>query len=162
MIMVFLLFALILLPFFLFLVHSRYKYFYTLFIYISASLPLIYASLHVLYTGIPLIFQFSISGYSSSLLKLDGLSSFFILTITFTVLTGMLYARGYFKADAHQASDTVISIHYFSLLWLYFSMVFICFVRDGLSFLIGWEIMTLSSFLLVIYRAGKKEYYRLE
>ena len=45
------------------------------------------------------------------------------------------------------------SIHYFSYLWLYFSMVMVVMIRDGLSFLIVWEIMALSSFLLVIFDA---------
>ncbi len=48
------------------------------------------------------------------------------------------------------------SIHYISYLWLYFSMILVVMIRDGLSFLIVWEIMALSSFLLVVFDAEER------
>ncbi len=101
--------------------------------------------------------HFSLSGLYNTLLKVDSLSAFFILIISFTTLTGTIFAKGYLANDRTHRSDTSLSIHYFSLVWLYFSMVFICMVQDSLGFLIGWELMGLSSFLLVIYRSDDKE-----
>jgi hydrogenase-4 component B len=149
--------ASLLMPFAIFLLQSRFKYIYALAIIVGASLPLIYTAIQVLYTGLPLAINLSIPGFQSPELIIDCLSSFFILTITFTIITGMLYAQGYLRKDKHHPAAVLVSVHYFSLIWLYFSMIFLCIVRDGLGFLIGWELMTLSSFLLVIYRASDKE-----
>jgi hydrogenase-4 component B len=152
-----LLFASIFASLILFLVPAKYKHSFTLLIFIAVGLPLVYASLGMLHTGIPIYIKYSLAGFSTSLLQFDGLSAFFILIITFTVLTGLIYAKGYLGGEKYQPSEVMISIHYFSLLWLYFSMVFLCLVRDGLGFLMAWEIMTLSSFLLVIYKAKEKD-----
>jgi hydrogenase-4 component B len=86
-------------------------------------------------------------------LAIDRLSAFFILLINFTVLIGFLYAKGYLKPYYRTRNALRFSIHYFSYLWLYFSMIMVVMFRDGLSFIIAWEIMALSSFMLVIFDA---------
>jgi formate hydrogenlyase subunit 3/multisubunit Na+/H+ antiporter MnhD subunit len=83
----------------------------------------------------------------------DKLSAFFIAVINITVLTGFLYARGYLSSYYQSKISLRFSIHYLSYLWLYLSMILVVIIRDGLPFLIVWEIMALSSFLLVIFDA---------
>lgn len=87
------------------------------------------------------------------ILTADRLSAFFIIVINLTVLVGFLYSKGYLKPFLEKKSALQFSIHYFSYLWLYFSMIMVVLVRDGFSFLVVWEIMALSSFLLVIFDA---------
>lgn len=87
------------------------------------------------------------------ILQIDRLSAFFILVVNLTVLTGFLYARGYLEPYYKLKDPLRFSIHYLAYLWLYFSMLLVVSIRDGLSFLIVWEIMALSSFLLVIFDA---------
>jgi hydrogenase-4 component B len=89
----------------------------------------------------------------SFVLTIDSLSAFFIVVINITVFVGYLYARGYLKPYLLSKNSLSLSIHFFSYLWLYFSMLMVVMIRDGLSFLIVWEIMALSSFLLVIFDA---------
>jgi formate hydrogenlyase subunit 3/multisubunit Na+/H+ antiporter MnhD subunit len=84
---------------------------------------------------------------------IDRLSSFFIIVINFTLLSGFLYAGGYLRPYYSTKNALSFSIHYFSYLWLWFSMIMVVLIRDGLPFLIVWEIMALSSFLLVIFDA---------
>jgi formate hydrogenlyase subunit 3/multisubunit Na+/H+ antiporter MnhD subunit len=48
-----------------------------------------------------------------------------------------------------------MGLHYFSFVWLHLSMLLVCMLRDGLSFLIAWEIMSLASFFLVIFESEK-------
>lgn len=91
--------------------------------------------------------------HKSISLTVDRLSAFFIIVINITVLVGLLYARGYLKQYCNSKTSLRFSIHYFSYLWLYLSMVLVVMIRDGLSFLIVWEVMALSSFLLVIFDA---------
>jgi len=89
----------------------------------------------------------------SFILTIDRLSAFFIVVINITVFTGFLYARGYLQPYSQSKNALRFSIHYFSYIWLYLSMLMVVMIRDGLSFLIVWEIMALSSFLLVIFDA---------
>jgi len=89
-------------------------------------------------------------------LVIDSLSAFFILVINFTVLIGFLYSRGYLEPYRARMNALRFSIHYFSYLWLWISMLMVVMVRDGLSFLIVWEIMALSSFFLVIFDAEER------
>lgn len=86
-------------------------------------------------------------------LIVDRLSAFFILVVNITLLVGLIYAKGYLKPYYNSKNSLRFSIHYFSYLWLYFSMVLVLITRDGLSFLIVWEVMALSSFMLVIFDA---------
>lgn len=87
---------------------------------------------------------------------IDKLSAFFILVINLTCLTGLLYARGYLKPYLDIKNSFRFSIHYLSYLWLYFSMIMVVVIRDGVAFLVAWEIMALASFLLVIFDAEER------
>jgi formate hydrogenlyase subunit 3/multisubunit Na+/H+ antiporter MnhD subunit len=96
------------------------------------------------------------SAGTNIVLVIDSLSAFFILVINITVLTGLLYARGYLAPYQQRIGALRFSIHYFSYLWLWLSMLMVVMIRDGLAFLIVWEIMALSSFFLVIFDAGER------
>jgi len=88
---------------------------------------------------------------------IDRLSAFFILVVNFTAITGGLYALGYLRPYTSSKNPTELSLHLFSFLWLHISMLLACMVRDGLAFLIAWELMAISSFILVIFESDKKE-----
>lgn len=89
-------------------------------------------------------------------LVVDKLSAFFILTVNFICLMGMLYAGGYLRPYITKKRAVTISLHLFSLLWLNAAMILVCTLRDGLAFLLGWELLSLTSFVLVIFE-GEKE-----
>ncbi|MEI8004667.1 MAG: proton-conducting transporter membrane subunit [Bacteroidota bacterium] len=96
-------------------------------------------------------------GYLGELrFTIDGLSSFFILVTNFTVLTGILYSRGYLKAYIGIKNPAQFALHNFSYIWLHFSMLAVLTLRDGLSFLIAWELMAVSSFMLILFEAEKR------
>ena len=88
---------------------------------------------------------------------IDRLSAFFMLVINFSLLTGTIYAYGYLKPYMHTKTGMHLSIHFFSLVWLHTSMLQVTMLREGMEFLLVWELMALSSFLLVIFYADKKE-----
>lgn len=81
----------------------------------------------------------------------DRLSALFILIINFTVATGFIYSTGYLKPYVQSKPAAWLRLHYVALTWLQISMVAVVLFRDGFSFLIAWELMTLSSFVLVIF-----------
>jgi hydrogenase-4 component B len=87
----------------------------------------------------------------------DPVSAFFLLVVNFTVLTGLLYSFGYLKPFLAVKSPVQFSLHYFSYTWLHLSMIGVLMLRDGIPFLIAWELMAVSSFLLILFEAEKRE-----
>ena len=101
-------------------------------------------------SGSGLFVQF-IRNNISSLIVCDKLSAFFILIINFTVISGFIYSIGYLKPYLKNKPEAWIKLHYLALVWLHASMIMVPLFRNGFWFLIVWEIMTLSSFILVIF-----------
>jgi hydrogenase-4 component B len=87
----------------------------------------------------------------SELIVCDKLSAFFIIVINFTVVTGFIYSIGYLKPYLIKKHASWIRLHYLALVWLHASMILVPLFRNGFYFLLVWEIMTLSSFILVIF-----------
>lgn len=119
-------------------------------------------AIDVLYNNIPLELYFPILILEHfPRLFLDPLSAFFVLVINFTVLTGLLYSAGYLKPYLVIKNATQFSVHYFSYIWLYFSMLMVTMLRDTMGFLIVWELMSLSSFLLVIFDGENEDILKI-
>jgi formate hydrogenlyase subunit 3/multisubunit Na+/H+ antiporter MnhD subunit len=81
--------------------------------------------------------------------RIDGLSAWFILIINFTTITGVIYGGGYLKA--YTASHSKLNLHWILFILFQLSMIWVCILQHGLAFLIAWEVMSLSSMLLVIF-----------
>lgn len=86
---------------------------------------------------------------------IDPLSAWFILIINFTFITGAIYGFNYMKRYRERESD--ITLHCIAYLIAHFSLVGICSVQNGFIFLILWELMALSVFVLVIFDHHKPE-----
>ena len=84
---------------------------------------------------------------------IDSLSAFFILVISIMSFIGSIYAVGYIKPYLHKGMN--ISSHCLFLMLLILSMIMVVTVQNALFFLVVWEIMSLSSFFLVIFESGK-------
>jgi hydrogenase-4 component B len=82
---------------------------------------------------------------------IDKLSAFFVVLINITVLTGAIYGSAYLKPYLEKKSAISISIHLWALLLLHVSMLHVVMMREGFAFLMAWEVMSMSSFLLVIF-----------
>ncbi|MEI6137867.1 MAG: proton-conducting transporter membrane subunit [Mariniphaga sp.] len=88
-------------------------------------------------------------------IKVDSLSAWFILIINFTSINGALYGSGYLKAYSHLKINR--ELHWIFYTLFHISMVWVCMFENGLAFLISWELMSLSSLMLVIFEYQKKE-----
>ena len=86
---------------------------------------------------------------------IDPLSAFFILVISVMCFIGTIYAIGYIKPYLNK--NKLTSSHFFFLSVLITSMLLVVTVQNALFFLIVWEMMSLSSFFLVIFENEKKE-----
>jgi formate hydrogenlyase subunit 3/multisubunit Na+/H+ antiporter MnhD subunit len=82
-------------------------------------------------------------------IRIDQLSAWFILIINFTSITGVFFGTGYLKEYENSASK--LSMHWSLFVLFHLSMVWVCILQNGFAFLIIWEIMSLSSMLLVIF-----------
>lgn len=87
--------------------------------------------------------------------SLDYLSAFFALVISIMTPLGIIYSNGYLKHYIDNKKD--ISAHCVFLLMLFASMLGVITVQNSLMFLIIWELMSLSSFFLVIFEHEKKD-----
>lgn len=81
--------------------------------------------------------------------RIDGLSAWFILIINFTSLTGVVYGAGYLNSSA--VPSQTITLHWILYIVFHSSMVMVSMVQHGLAFIVLWEIMSLSSFLLILF-----------
>ncbi|MDZ4714480.1 MAG: proton-conducting transporter membrane subunit [Cytophagales bacterium] len=142
----------LLLSFGLFILPKKWMYgatllLQTLFIF-STSIWAVQAMMSVEALIIPL----GISTWSGEIiLSIDKLSAFFILIIDFICLAGIIYAGGYLQPYIEKKRSVIISLHLFSFIWLNAAMVMVTAIQDGLGFLLAWELMSLTSFILVIF-----------
>jgi hydrogenase-4 component B len=82
-------------------------------------------------------------------IRIDGLSAWFILIVNFTSVTGVIYGIGYLKP--YKNSDQKLAFHWILFVIFHLSMVWVCMLQHTLAFLVAWEVMSLSSMLLVIF-----------
>jgi hydrogenase-4 component B len=144
--------------FWIFLIPKSLKYYYALVI-LTLAVVLSSAWCFKVFGGESneLVISLDLTGFQSRfIVTIDRLSAFFIMVVNLTVFTGFLYAKGYLKPYYESKNSLRFSIHYLAYLWLYFSMILVVMIRDGLPFLIVWEIMALSSFLLVVFDAEER------
>ncbi|MFN8254619.1 MAG: proton-conducting transporter membrane subunit [Bacteroidales bacterium] len=110
-------------------------------------------------TGNPLqIYLYSGSFMGNIPVYIDGLSAWFILIINFTSLTGVFYGSGYLKKYRDENSN--INLHWILFIVFHLSMLWVCSLRNGFAFLIVWEIMSLSSMMLVIFEHNNPKILR--
>lgn len=148
----------IILSFALFIVPKQLQYYFGLFLHLALiSISSLWAiqELFVFAEPLKLVFM-PFMGHTLNI-QIDKLSAFFIIVINFTFLTGIIYAKGYLRPYYQKKSKTEFALHYFNFLWLQISMLLVVMFRDALAFLVIWEIMSLSSFFLVIFESEKKE-----
>lgn len=87
--------------------------------------------------------------------SIDYLSAFFIFFISILTTLGMIYANGYLSNYIKKKKD--ITAHCVFLPVLTSSMLLVVGVQNALAFLIIWEMMSLSSFFLVMFEHENKE-----
>ena len=79
---------------------------------------------------------------------MDGLSAFFLITIYAVCLLATGYSFHYMN-DPDKALRSAVNYLFFSLLII--SMALVVTAANMITFMLAWEIMSLSSFFLVIY-----------
>ena len=119
-----------------------------LFIFINALLTSLPA-IHVLFNQPLELTLHNFSFFGDLPIRIDALSAWFILIINFTCITGALYGIGYMKSYKEQRFN--LSLHWMLFYLFHSSMIWVCMIQHSFAFLIAWELMSISSFLLVIF-----------
>lgn len=88
-------------------------------------------------------------------IRIDYLSAWFILLIAFTFLTGAWYGYHYMKKYSEQTGN--LKLHAVTYILAFTALINICIVQNGLVFLVAWEIMAITSFILIIFENYKNE-----
>ncbi len=91
-------------------------------------------------------------------IKIDALSAWFILTINFTILTGALYGFNYMKKYREMKNE--LTLHCIAFIFVHFALLGICSVQNAFIFLLFWELMALSVFILIIFEHHRQETIR--
>jgi hydrogenase-4 component B len=89
------------------------------------------------------------------IISVDALSAWFILTINFTMITGVLY--GFNNMKKYKNKEGELTLHCIAYILAHFALLGICSVQNGFIFLLLWEIMALSMFVLVIFEHTKPD-----
>lgn len=92
--------------------------------------------------------------------SMDPLSALFALIIAIGGVAATLYARGYLAHSLARKSSAHVSLHCLSLAVLFYAMLGVVVSDGGYSFLFSWELMTVASFLLILYDAERREVRR--
>lgn len=88
-------------------------------------------------------------------IKIDALSAWFILVIDFTMITGAIYGLNYMKQYLGQRTN--LTMHWLAYILLHISLIIICSVQNAMVFLLSWEMMALSAFILIIFESYKAD-----
>lgn len=105
--------------------------------------------------GAVTIATFSTSMFGEESFVVDKLSSLFLVIISIAAMATVLYSRGYLQGYMKRFSSTHFSLHYTALVLLVVSMMFVVMSSGGFSFLFSWELMTIASFILILFEADR-------
>ncbi len=137
-------------------VKEEYKLKFCSILTFISSATAIFPAGYVLYKGLPVDVTVRFpSTFGSVVLQMDTLSAIFVVVIAIMSFLGILYANGYIKPYINKNKN--LAAHCFFLMLLIASMYTVTAARNGLFFLVAWELMSLSSFFLVLFEGEKKE-----
>lgn len=133
-----------------FLVKNKGKYFYAAALILAGVVISGYLAVNALITGDNFTQTAPLLYLGNTTIFIDKLSAFFILLVNVAIVVAIWYSYGYLKHALAHKSRQQASLHYLSYALLYFAMILALVLRDGFSFLLAWELMTIASFILVI------------
>lgn len=128
---------------------SNKKSYINIFFVIAISVLTSIPAIHVL-LGKEFNYVFpAITFFGEIPLRIDTLSAWFILIINITSINGAIYGSGYLKPFLSQKSN--LSFHWIQYLLFQTSMIWVCVVQNSLVFITIWELMSLSSLMLIMF-----------
>ena len=106
------------------------------------------------------LLNFSTIFFGEESFCIDPLSAIFLVIIAIASVATVIYSRGYVESYLQRYSPAHISLHYTALVTLVVSMMAVVLSSGGFSFLFSWELMTIASFILILFEADRQEVRR--
>lgn len=144
----------------IFLTPLRYKVWTATALIGLASISAIALAVNTLSNGAMELMRFSTIFFGNESLSVDPLSSLFLVIIAVASIATVIYSRGYVEGYLKRFSPAHISLHYTALVTLVVSMMAVVLSSGGFSFLFSWEMMTIASFILILFEAERQDVRR--
>ena len=144
----------------IFIVPKRAKVWVATALIAMAAIGAIALSAKTLLCGDLELASFTTSLFGKEHISVDGISALFLSIIAIASVATVLYSRGYVGGYLERDSSTHISLHYTALVLLVVSMMLVVVTSGGFSFLFSWELMTIASFILILFEAERQEVRR--
>ena len=103
------------------------------------------------------LFSFRTAIFGYEYFAVDRLSALFLVIIAIASVATVIYSRGYLAGYFDRYSSAHFSLHYTALVALVASMMCVVLASGGFSFLFSWELMTIASFILILFEANRQE-----
>lgn len=103
------------------------------------------------------LFSFRTAIFGYEYFAVDRLSALFLVIIAIASVATVIYSRGYLAGYFGRYSSAHFSLHYAALVALVASMMCVVLASGGFSFLFSWELMTIASFILILFEANRQE-----
>ena len=144
----------------IFLVPKRYKVWVATGVVSLVALAAITVAV-MAFMGQPVeLVKFVTPFFGEESLAVDKLSALMLIIIAVASVATVLYSKGYVAGYLERYSEAHISMHYTALVTLVVSMMFVVVSSGGFSFLFAWELMTIASFMLILFEADRQEVRR--
>lgn len=138
----------------------RYKVWTATAIISAAAIAAITLAVRAISGGALELLQFSTIFFGEESLGADPLSGLFLVIIAIASIATVIYSRGYVEGYLKRFSSAHISLHYTALVTLVVSMMAVVLSSGGFSFLFSWEMMTIASFILILFEAERQDVRR--
>ena len=126
----------------------------------ASAIGAIYLVVTTLLGGEITLASFSTEIFGAESISVDALSALFLAIISIASVATVVYSRGYVEGYLKRFSPAHISLHYTALVMLVVSMMLVVMSSGGFSFLFSWELMTIASFILILFEADRQEVRR--
>ena len=144
----------------IFLVPKRYKVWVATGVVSLVALAAITVAV-MAFMGQPVeLVKFVTPFFGEESLAVDKLSALMLIIISVASVATVLYSKGYVAGYLERYSEAHISMHYTALVTLVVSMMLVVVSSGGFSFLFAWELMTIASFMLILFEADRQEVRR--
>ena len=144
----------------IFLVPKRYKVWVATGVVSLVALAAIAVAV-MAFMGQPVeLAKFTTPFFGEESLVVDKLSALLLIIISVASVATVLYSKGYVAGYLERYSEAHISMHYTALVTLVVSMMLVVVSSGGFSFLFAWELMTIASFMLILFEAERQEVRR--
>lgn len=114
-------------------------------------------SVYAFMVGEVKLFSFRTAIFGYEYFAVDRLSALFLVIIAIASVATVIYSRGYLAGYFGRYSSAHFSLHYTALVALVASMMCVVLASGGFSFLFSWELMTIASFILILFEANRQE-----